>query len=55
MSIKTGRIDPIPNIRAAGKIIALGNEGANYCLNAEVYNGDKPATPEEIKKYRKSF
>jgi len=23
-----GRFDPIPNIRAAGKVIAMGNDGA---------------------------
>jgi hypothetical protein len=37
MSMKTGRImmDPIPNIRAAGKIIALGNESADICMRSD--------------------
>lgn len=40
MSTKTGRQDPIPNIRAAGRIIALGGEGTEYCLKGDIYNGD---------------
>ncbi len=47
-----GRIDPIPNIRAAGKVIAMGDEGAYQALNTI---GGGPGTPEHIKKYRKSF
>jgi hypothetical protein len=27
-----GRIDPIPNIRAAGRIIAMGDDGAHAAL-----------------------
>lgn len=27
-----GRIDPIPNIRAAGHIIAMGDDGAHAAL-----------------------
>jgi hypothetical protein len=39
MSATTGRmkVDPIPNIRAAGKIIAMGGEGADLCIKSEVY------------------
>ena len=48
-----GRFDPIPNIRAAGKVIAMGNEGAYQALNT-ITNG-QPGTPEHIRKYRKSF
>ena len=55
MAMRTGRMDPIPNIRAAGKVIALGNDGANICLSPEIYTEEKPGTPEEIKRYRKSF
>lgn len=47
-----GRIDPIPNIRAAGKIIAMGDDGAHTAL---LHTGAGPGTPEHIKKYRKSF
>ncbi len=35
--MKTGRIDPIPNIRAAGKVIAMGGEGTDFCIRADVY------------------
>lgn len=37
MSLKTGRIttDPIPGIRAAGKIIAMGGEGTDVCMRHE--------------------
>lgn len=31
------RVDPIPNIRAAGKIIATGGEGTDLCIKPEVY------------------
>ena len=27
-----GRIDPIPNIRAAGRIIAMGNDGTHAAI-----------------------
>lgn len=51
-----GRIDPIPNIRAAGKIIALGGESAEVCLKSNGFEGgNMPGTPEHIRKYRKSF
>ena len=54
----SGRVhaDPIPNIRAAGHIIAFGGETADLCLKGD-YNqqGAAPGTPEYIKKYRKSF
>lgn len=60
MSVKAGaRIDPIPNIRAAGRVIAFGNESAEACLKSNGfqggYNGGEHGTPEHIKKYRKSF
>lgn len=55
MSIKTGRQDPIPNIRAAGRIIAMGGESADICLKGDIYSGEQPGTPEHIKKYRKTF
>lgn len=52
----TGRLEGMPNIRAAGKVIALGpNESAQYCLNTELAKGETPGTPEHIKRYRKSF
>jgi hypothetical protein len=53
----TGRFDGVPNIRAAGRLIALGpNESAKYCLNAELHKDENaPGTPEHIKRYRKSF
>lgn len=47
-----GRIDPIPNIRAAGKIIAMGGEGTHTSI---AHTGAGPGTPEHIKRYRKSF
>jgi hypothetical protein len=47
-----GRIDPIPNIRAAGRIIAMGDERAEHAI---AHTGAGPGTPEHIKKYRKSF
>jgi hypothetical protein len=47
-----GRVDPIPNIRAAGKIIAMGGEGAH---NSIPHTGAGPGTPEHIRRYRKSF
>lgn len=34
----SGRIDPIPNIRAAGKVIAMGGEGTDYCIRADIHN-----------------
>lgn len=40
MSIKAGRPDPIPNIRAAGRIIAMGGEGTEYCLKGDLMTGD---------------
>lgn len=48
-----GRIDPIPNIRAAGRIIAMGDDGTHAALQHGI--GNNPGTPEHIKKYRKSF
>ena len=48
--------DPIPNIRAAGKIIAFGTESADVCIRQDVhFKQEGPGTPESIKKYRKSF
>jgi hypothetical protein len=38
MSLKTGRIDPIPNIRAAGKVIAMGDVRADQCLRSDGFN-----------------
>lgn len=60
LSGSTGRFDHVPNIRAAGKLIAMGpNEGAEFCLKADIYKradgSGNPGTPEHIKKYRKSF
>lgn len=56
LSTQTGRFDHVPNIRAAGKIIAMGpGEGAEYCLKSDIFKGEAPGTPEHIKKYRKSF
>ena len=50
-----GRIDPIPNIRAAGRIIAMGGESAELALKSNGFTNGNPGTPEHIKKYRKSF
>jgi hypothetical protein len=57
LSVSTGRFDNVPGIRAAGRQIALGpNEGAEYCVKADLYKGNnEPSTPESIKRYRKSF
>lgn len=58
LSASTGKFDHVPNIRAAGRLIALGpNEGAEYCVKADLYKGDNnnPGTPEHVKRYRKSF
>ena len=56
LSASTGRFDGVPNIRAAGRLIALGPyEAAEYCLKADVYKSETPGTPEHIKRYRKSF
>lgn len=56
LSGSTGRFDKLPNIRAAGRVIALGpNEGSEYCLKADIYKQEVPGTPEHIKRYRKSF
>lgn len=49
-----GRIDPIPNIRAAGRIIAMGDDGTHAALQHTGGQGG-PGTPDHIKKYRKSF
>jgi hypothetical protein len=38
MSTKTARQDPIPNIRAAGKIIAFGQEGADICMKTDNFD-----------------
>ncbi len=50
-----GRIDPIPNIRAAGRIIAMGDESAELALKSNAFTMGNPGTPEHIKKYRKSY
>jgi len=56
LSSSTGRFDHVANIRAAGKVIALGpNENAEYCLKGDIYKSAEPGTPEHIKRYRKSF
>jgi len=55
MSIKTGRPDPIPNIRAAGRVIALGGEGADICLKGDAFGDGAPGIPEHLKRYRKTF
>jgi hypothetical protein len=55
MSIKAGRQDPIPNIRAAGKIIAMGGDGADICLKGDAFGEGGPGTPDHIKRYRKTF
>lgn len=57
MSLKAGRIhnDPIPGIRAAGKIIAMGEEGTGQSIKHDYNLNHLPGTPEHIKKYRKTF
>lgn len=47
------RADPIPNIQAAGRVIAMADEGTNKCLSGD--SGNQPGTPDGIKKYRKTF
>jgi len=32
-------MDPIPNIRAAGRIIAMGGESADVCIRSDVHLG----------------
>ena len=56
MSTKSGRatIDPIPNIRAAGRVIAMGGEGTDVCIRHDFISGGSPGTPEHLRKYRKS-
>jgi len=57
MLANTGRMttDPIPNIRAAGKVIAMGGEGTETCIKPETYGAAQaPGTPEHIRRYRKS-
>jgi hypothetical protein len=40
-STHTGRFEQAPNIRAAGKYIALGpNEGTEYSLKPDIYKGE---------------
>ena len=29
-----GRVDPIPNIRTAGRVIAMGGESVDVCLKS---------------------
>ena len=57
LTASTGKFDRVPNIKAAGKIIALGpQEGAQYCVKPDQFKADQtPGTPEHIKRYRKSF
>ena len=49
------RPDPIPGIRTAGKVIAMGNEGTHSALKHDENLQHVPGTPEHIRKYRKSF
>ncbi len=50
------RPDPIPKIRAAGKVIATGGHNSDMCIRAELfgneYEGNR-GTPDHTKKYRK--
>lgn len=50
-----GMQDPIPGIRAAGKVIAMGNESTAVAIKHDENLGHVPGTPEHIRKYRKSF
>lgn len=56
LATQTGRYEQAPNIRAAGKYIALGpGESAEYSLKPDFFRKEQPGTPEHIKRYRKSF
>lgn len=56
MASIAGRVrpDPIPNIRAAGKIIAVGDESTKTAIKHDNNLAHVPGTPEHIRKYRKS-
>ena len=45
------RGDPIPKVRTAGKVIAMGGENTENCIKETSFN---PGTPESIKKFRKT-
>jgi len=45
------RADPIPKVRTAGKVIAMGDDKAENCIKETVKN---PGTPEGIQKFRKT-
>ena len=47
--------DPIPGVRAAGRNIAVANEGTHICMQHNENVSNAPGTPEHIRKYRKSF
>lgn len=49
------RIDPIPQIRTAGKVIDMGGDSTAVCMKNEDNLKNAPGTPEHIRKYRKSF
>jgi hypothetical protein len=57
LTASTGKFDRVPNIKAAGKVIALGpQEAAHFCVKPDLYKDENaPGTPEHIKRYRKSF
>ncbi|GAQ80676.1 hypothetical protein KFL_000590290 [Klebsormidium nitens] len=52
-SLRTGTWDTTPHIRAAGRHSSKP-EGAAVCLQPDENAGERPETPPEIKKYRKS-
>ena len=57
MSTSKVRADPIPQIRAAGKIIATGGHNADMSIGQDNYGNEikgNQGTPPHIKKYRKT-
>lgn len=57
MSTSKVRADPIPQIRAAGSIIATGGHNADMSIRQDNYGNQikgNQGTPPHIKKYRKT-
>jgi len=51
---KGAKLNTTPQIRPAGKVTKFGAEGTRQCVEPDLQEGDRPPTPPEIKKYRKS-
>jgi len=51
------RADPVPRIKAAGKIIATGGHNVDMIVRKDTYSNEirgNLGTPEHIKKFRKT-